>query len=229
MKRFWKFAGIATLIAVLGVAVVGAVAYAQEDGEGFPFDFRGKFKEALAEILGVSVDEYDAAVDQAQGQVVDEALAEGWLTEDQADMLKWRMDQAPDLGMRGMGKDFGGFDRGMFGRGDNLVSVAADELGMELTDLLTELQDGKTIADVAGEKGVDTQVIVDAYVAQVKENLDEGVAEGRMTQKQADYFLEQAGERATDQLNNTWEGGSRGFPGGGHPGRMPGLPGEGGA
>ena len=225
MKRFWKFAGIATLIAVLGVAVVGAVAYAQEDGEGFPFDFRGKFKEALAEILGVSVEEYDAAVDQAQGQVVDEALAEGWLTEDQADMLKWRMDQAPDLGMRGMGKDFGGFDRGMFGRGDNLVSVAADELGMELTDLLTELQDGKTIADVAGEKGVDTQVIIDAYTAQLKENLDEAVTEGRITQNQADYQLEKVEERATGQLDNTGLGG---FHGGGRHGGSRGFPGLGG-
>ena len=229
MKRFWKLAGIAALVAILGVAAVGAVAYAQEDGEGFPFDFRGKFKEALAEILGVSVEEYDAAADQAQEQVVDEALAEGWLTEDQADMLKWRMDQAPDFGMRGMGKGFGGFDRGMFGRGDNLASVAADELGMKLTDLLTELQDGKSIADVAGKKGTDTQVIIDAYQAQVKEQLDSAVEEGRMTQKQADYFLEQAEERATDQLDNTWEGGFRGFPDGGRPGRMPGLPGQSGA
>lgn len=229
MKRFWKLAGIAALVAILGAAAVGTVAYAQEDGEGFPFDFPGKFKEALAEILGVSVEEYDAAVDQAQEQVVDEALAEGWLTEDQADMLKWRMDQAPDFGMRGMGKGFGGFDRGMFGRGDNLASVAADELGMKLTDLLTELQDGKSIADVAGEKGVDTQVIIDAYKAQLKEQLDSAVEEGRMTQKQADYFLEQATERATDQMDNTWDGGFRGFPGGGHPGRMPGLPGQGGA
>jgi polyhydroxyalkanoate synthesis regulator phasin len=226
MKRFWKFAGIATLIAILGVAAVGAVAYAQDDGEGFPFDFRGKFKETLAEILGVSVEEYDAAVDQAQQQVVDEALTEGWLTEDQAEMFRWQMDQAPGFGMRGMGKGFGEFDRGMFGRGDKLVSVAADELGMELPDLLTELQNGKSIADVAGEKGVDTQVIIDAYKAQVKEQLDSAVEEGRMTQKQADYSLQQAEEHATDQLDNTWEGGFRGFPGGGHPGRMPGFPGQ---
>jgi hypothetical protein len=171
------------------------------------------------------VEEYDAAVEQAQDRVVGEAVDEGWLTEDQAEMLRWRMDQAPGFGMRGRDKGFGGFGRGMFGPGNSLVSIAADELGMSLTDLLTELQDGKSIADVAAEKGVDTGVIVDAYLAELKEDLDEGVAEGRITQKQADYALEQAEERAVDQLDNAWEGG---FRGGGHRGGMMGFPGMGG-
>jgi polyhydroxyalkanoate synthesis regulator phasin len=222
MKRVWKFVGIATLVAILGVAAVGAVAYAQDDGSGGPFDFDGKFREAIANILGISVDEYDAAVEQAQGQVVDEALAEGWLTEEQADLLKWRMEQAPALGKGRTPMGFGEFGHGMKGGGDNLLSIAADKLDMELTDLLTELQGGKSIADVAGEKGVDTQVIVDAYVAQVKENLDEAVAAGRITQTQADYQLQQMEQRVTDQLDNTGfdgfhsgrrHGGPMGFPG----------------
>ncbi len=225
MRKFWKIAGIATLVAILGVAAVGAVVYAQDDGTGGPFDFGGRFRQALADILGISVEEYDAAVEQAQDRVVDEAVDEGWLTEDQAEMLRWRMDQAPGFGMRGMDKGFGGFGHGMFGPGDNLISIAADQLGMSLTDLLTELQDGKSIADVAAEKGVDTGAIVDAYLAKLKDNLDEAVAEGRITQKQADYSLEQAEERAVDQLDNTWEDG---FRGGGHRGGMMGFPGMGG-
>ena len=225
MRKFWKIAGIATLVAILGVAAVGAVVYAQDDGSGGPFDFNGRFRQALADILGISVDEYDAAVEQAQDRVVDEALDEGWLTEDQAEMLRWRMDQAPGFGMRGMDQGFGGFERGMFGHGNNLVSIAADQLSMSLTDLLTELQDGKTIADVAAEKGVDTGAIVDAYLAELKTDLDEAVAEGRITQNQADYSLEQAEERAVDQLSNTWEGGFRDH---GHRGGMMGFPGMGG-
>ncbi len=227
MKRFWKFVGIATLVAVLGMAAVGAVAYAQDgDGSDWPFDFGQKFREAVASILGITVEEYDAAVEQAQEQVVDEALAEGWLTEDQAEMFKWRMDQAPGFGMRGMGKGFGGFDRGLFGRGNNLLSTAADKLDMSLTDLLTELQDGKSIADIADEKGVSTQDIVDAYITELKEDLEAAVEDGNMTQKQADWMLEQAEERAVDQLSSTWEGGFWGFPGGGRPGRMWGFPGQ---
>lgn len=225
MRKFWKIAGIATLVAILGVAAVGAVVYAQDDGSGGPFDFGGRFRQALADILGISVEEYDAAVEQAQDRVVDEALDEGWLTEDQAEMLRWRMDQEPGFGMRGMDKGFGKFGHGILGPGNNLVSIAADQLGMSLTDLLTELQDGKTIADVAAEKGVDTGAIVDAYLAELKTDLDEAVTEGRITQNQADYSLEQAEERAVDQLDNTWEGD---FRGGGHRGGMMGFPGMGG-
>jgi polyhydroxyalkanoate synthesis regulator phasin len=226
MRKLWKIVGIATLVAVLGVATVGVVAYAQNDDNGYPFDFAAKFKEALAGILGISVEKYDSAVDQAQKQVLDEAVSEGWLTQEQADLYQWRMDQAPDKGMWGMGKGFGGFGRGMYGPGNNLVSVAADKMGMKLTDLLTELQNGKSIADVAKEKGVDTQMIVDAYMAQVKETLDKAVADGNITQKQADYQLEQIKTRVTDQLDNTWQEFDRGR--GGRRGGMMGEPGMGG-
>jgi hypothetical protein len=227
MRKIAKIVGIATLVAVLGVAAVGVAAYAQDtSSSNTPFDFATKFKEALASALGISVDEYDAAVEKAQGQVVDEAVAEGWLTQDQADLLQWRMDQAPGPGMPGMGRGFGELGHGMMGGEDNLLSIAADQLGMKLTDLLTELQGGKSIADVAGEKGVDTQVIIDAYLAQIKTNLDEAVTAGRITQKQADYQLQQMEQRVTDQLNNT---GIEDFHGGGrHGGPMGGFPGLGG-
>jgi len=224
MKKVWKIVGIAALVAVLGVVAVGAVAVAQADTQSTePFDFAARFKAALADILGISVEEYDAAVDKAQEQVVNEAVAEGWLTEEQAELLRWRMDQAP--GGWGMGHGFGRGMRGFF-MGDNLLSIAADKLDMKLTELLTELQQGKSIADVAKEKGVDTQTIVDAYLAQIKETLDKAVADGRITQKQADYQLQQIEQRVTDQLDNTWPNGGRGF--GGHRGGMMGFPGLGG-
>jgi hypothetical protein len=217
--------GVATLVAILGVAAFGVAAYAQDE-ESSAFNFRTRFREAISGALGVSVEEYDAAVDQAQDQVVDEALAEGWLTEEQAELMKWRMDQAPGASMKGMGKGLRGFGPGMRGGGDNLVSIAADELGMSLTELLTELQAGKSVAQVATDKGVAPQTIANAYLAQIKEKLDESVAEGKITQKQADYQLEQAGERVTDQLDKTWEEGGCGFPGGGRPGPRGGFPGQ---
>lgn len=224
MKKIWKIVGIAAMVAILGVAAVGAVVYAQDDGSGGPFDFHGKFREAIAEILGISVDDYDAAVEQAQDQVVDEALAEGWLTEEQAELFQWRMDRAPTTRMPGLGPDMGKLGHHLIGGGDGLVSIAADEMEMSLTDLLTEIEDGKSIADVAEEKGVDTQTIVDAYLAQIQEKLDEAVAEGNMTQTQADYRLQQAEERVTDLLHSTGLGGLRG---GGRHGRPMGFPGEG--
>jgi hypothetical protein len=227
MKRVWKFVGIATLVAILGVAALGAVAYAQDDGSGGPFDFGGRFREAVANILGITVDEYDAAVEQAKGQVVDEALEEGWLTEDQAERMREQMDEGFEP--RGMDKGFMGPRGGLLGRGgDSLLGMIADEMDMSVRDLVAELQDGKTLAEVASENGVDAQEIADTYLAQLEEDLTQAVADGKITQNQADWMLEQATESVPDQLDSTWEDcGPHGFPGGGRPGRMGGSPGQG--
>ena len=233
MKQVWKIVGIAMLVAILGGAGVGAVALAQDTASATDgsFNFADKFREAIAGALGITVDKYDEAIKTAQAKVVDDAVSEGWLTKDQAEMLQWKMNQAPDSGMRVMGKGFGmGMaGRGMMGGGDNLLSVAAKQLDMSLTDLLTELQGGKSIAGVAKDKGVDTQTIVDAYVSQVKETLDKAVTDGRITQKQADYQLEQMKTRLTNQLDKIGiDLGRGGFPGGGHRGGGTGFPGMGG-
>jgi hypothetical protein len=227
MKRFWKIAGIATLVAILGVVAVGAAAYAQDDdGSGWPFDFGSRFRETIADILGITVEKYDAAVQQAQDQVTDEALAEGWLTEEQAERMRERMD--PGFGMRGMGKGFIGPRGGFMGRGgDSLIGMIAEELDMSMQDLCAELQDGKSLAEVASENGVDAQAIADAYLSQLEENLTQAVEDGKITQKQADWMLEQATESVQDQLNNTWEDRApHGFPGGRRPGGMWGFPGQ---
>ncbi len=227
MKRLLTVAGIALLVAMVGIGGASLVASAQDDtsADG-PFDFAARFKEALAGILGISVDEYDSAVDQAQQQVVDEAVADGWLTDEQAELMRWRMEQQAEKGFDGPGL-MGG--RGMGGRGlagrldrDELLSIAADKLGLSLTELLTELKDGQSIADLAKEQGVDTQVIVDAVMVEVKQDLDEAVADGDMTQNQADYQYEQIQERITDRLDDTHAG----MEPGGRPGRgMRGGPG----
>jgi hypothetical protein len=93
--------------------------------------------------------------------------------------------------------------------------VAADVLGMELSDLLAELQDGKSIAEVAEGLGVDPQTIADAHLAQVAESLADAVENERITQEQADSMLEHATETINDQL----EGACGGFPPGGFMGR----------
>jgi hypothetical protein len=212
------------------VVAAGAVAYAQDDeGEGWPFNFHQRFKEVLAGKLGVTVTEYDAAVEQAQGEVVDEALAEGWLTENQAERMRERMDQG--FGLRGRGKGLMGPHAGPLGRaGGSIIGKVAEELDMSARELMAELQEGKSIAEVAEEQGVDLQPVIDAYLEKIAERLQQAVEDGKITQKQADWMLEQAGKMIADQLDKSWEGrvpgGFRGCPGGGRPGRMRDFPGS---
>jgi polyhydroxyalkanoate synthesis regulator phasin len=211
--RFWKVAAVVAVVVVLGTAAVAAVAVAQEGTDGVKdwfVDLRQDFKEAVAGILGVSVDEYDAALDQAREEVLDKAVEEGNLTQQQADRIRDRAEEGFGPGMMGGGRGRGMMGRGMMGRGfglgmmgdsgDSLIAVAADKLGMTVDELTTQLKDGKTVADLAQEKGVDLQTIVDAFLASRQEWLSQAVTDGKITQEQADQMLENMREMIEDHL-----------------------------
>jgi hypothetical protein len=85
-----------------------------------------------------------------------------------------------------------------------VLKVAADTLGMKPADLLQELKDGKSIADVAKEKGVDEQKVVDAIVADGTAKLQEEITK---LPDQAKTAVEHDGLPE----------GPRGFGRGGHP------------
>ena len=163
--------------------------------------------------LGIGVDEYEAAADTARQQVLDEAVSEGVLTEEQAERMSERLAEGWGPGTMGA---FGGRHGGMMGRGGyggmmagsqgSLLTVAAEELGMSVEDLTAALQDGKSIAAVASEKGVDPQAIADAFMSERAEWLAEAVADGRMTQEQADYMLEHMEAQILEHLDAPFSG-----------------------
>jgi polyhydroxyalkanoate synthesis regulator phasin len=210
MRKFWKVAAIVAVVVVLGAAALAAVAVAQEGTDGVKgvfADLRQEFRDTVAGILGISVEKYDAALDQAREQVLDKAVEEGNLTQDQADRIRDRADQGFGPGMMGRGmmgrRLMGrGLGQGMMGDSDSsLIAVAADKLGMTVDDLKTQLKDGKTVADLAKEKGVDLQTIVDAFMAARQETLSQAVTDGKITQKQADQMLENMRAMIEDHLN----------------------------
>ena len=209
MKKFWKVAAVVAVVLVLGTATLAAVAVAQEGTDGvrdWYADLRQEFHQSVARILGISVEEYDAALDQAREGVLDKAVEEGNLTQEQADQIRERADDGFGPGMMGRG-----FGRGMMGRSlgwgmmgdsqDSLIAVAADKLGMTVDELTTRLQGGKTVADLAQEKGVDLQTIVDAFMAARQEALNQAVTDGKITQEQADQMLENMGDMIEDHLS----------------------------
>lgn len=120
----------------------------------------------------------------------------------------------------------GGPRGGHPGRGPG-IDAAAEALGMERDELLEQLRDGRTLAEVAEERGVSAQAVVDALVAEVREHLDEAVEDGRLTREQADERIAGATERITERVQEGHPGpGGRGHRGHG-PGGGPGLRGGG--
>ena len=113
------------------------------------------------------------------------------------------------------------------------MSDIATLLGMTSDQIWAERVQGKTLADLAKEKGVDTQKLVDVLVAQQKTMLDQAVTDNRLTQAQADKWLAWYAQSAALQLTEPYVpgsgmGGMRGGPGGhGGPGGPGGMRGPG--
>ncbi len=108
------------------------------------------------------------------------------------------------------------FARGRFGLANSVVSVTADVLDMDRTEIIAQLREGKSIADIAGDK---LDEIVDALVAKRQEKLNELVADGRLTQEQADALVALMKARITDRLSQPFT--PRGFGEGQCPGWGP--------
>ena len=94
-------------------------------------------------------------------------------------------DEQTDGGKPGRGHGF---------LGDAELQAAADALGMTTDELSTELQNGKTLQDLADAAGVDLQVVQDAinaaHAEEMRQRIEQAVADGTMTQEKADWLLE---------------------------------------
>ena len=87
------------------------------------------------------------------------------------------------------------------------VDIIAEQLGMTVDEVVAELQGGKTVADLAVEKGVALDTIVEALMAPRREALATAVANGRITQEQADTMLAQMQENIPEHLQQPWQPG----------------------
>lgn len=86
-------------------------------------------------------------------------------------------------------------------RGGCDLDEAAAAIGIEEADLRGAVDSGDTIADVAAANGVDVDVVIDAMVDAKAERISDKVAEGRITQEQADDKLAELETRITDRVN----------------------------
>jgi uncharacterized protein (DUF433 family) len=81
------------------------------------------------------------------------------------------------------------------------IEAAAEAIGVEPSELLSELRDGATIAEVAQEHGVESSAVVDAIVAEHRERLDQAVEDGVLTQEEADERAAELEERVAGFVN----------------------------
>jgi len=97
------------------------------------------------------------------------------------------------------------------------LEAAAEALGMTVGELRDALDEDTSIADVAAERGVDVQTVIDAMVAEATERIDEKVADGDIDAERAETLKAELAERITAAVNGERPAFGRFGPGG--PGR----------
>ncbi len=173
----------------------------------------------IAAAQGVPIDTLIATLATSAEQNIAEKVAAGELTQEEADerladltdRITERVNQAPGEGGRGGRR---GFRNG---------EAVAEALGLTTDELHEAREAGQSLADVAVAQGVSVDAVVTAIVDGVEDHLAEEVAEGGLTQEEADERLASAEERATDKVNAApGEGGPQGARGpGGRRGPAP--------
>lgn len=85
------------------------------------------------------------------------------------------------------------------------IKVSAETLDMPVRDFVKAMAAGQTPAEIAADHDSSGDALVAAIVAAEKARLDQAVADGKLTQEQADQILAKRSERAA-----TWV--ANGFP-----------------
>lgn len=96
-----------------------------------------------------------------------------------------------------------------------LVETTSDLTGLSVEEIAEQMRADETLtlASIASANGSSSAAVVDAAMVKVEERLSEAVANGRITQAEADEKLDQARERATALMDEPGLGGERGGPG----------------
>jgi hypothetical protein len=188
---------------VAAAAIAGAGGAIAADRIGSPKEESQAIVNDAAKQLGVTPSALSAALKKAIENRIDAAVAAGEITKAQGDELKSRIESG-DFPLFGF--PHRGFGHGVF---FGKLDAAASYLGITEAQLRSELDGGKTLAQVAKDHGKSVDGLVEALVAQLKQRLDADVAAGRITKTQEDQFLAEAKQRITDFVNGKGPGGKR--------------------
>lgn len=144
------------------------------------------FLNQLAQNLHIDRATLDAALKTTANQEVDKAVANGSLTQAQADQIKQHI--ASGQFPLGVGFHLGEKENGA--EACKTGSAFASALGISESDLRQALHNGQTPAQIAQAHGKSLQDVQNAIAASVKPCLDQQVQAGKITQQQEDQILQ---------------------------------------
>ncbi|WKZ81791.1 MAG: hypothetical protein QY307_06710 [Acidimicrobiia bacterium] len=86
--------------------------------------------------------------------------------------------------------------------GLKMIAEIGEFLGLDREEWKEALEEYDTIAEIAVANGSSGEEVVEHLLGLIGERLDEAVADGKLTQEEADEKLANAEERLTEMVNN---------------------------
>jgi hypothetical protein len=165
----------------------------------------GKSLADIAKDKGKSTADLKAAMKTAITTELDQQVKDKKLTADQRNQILGDIDaRLDDLINNTPPKGGPGPLRPGFGFGPGMsLSAAAKFLGLSDSDLRTQLRDGKSLADIAKDKGKSTADLKAAMKTAITAELDQQVKDKKLTADQEKQILGAIDARLDDLINNT--------------------------
>jgi uncharacterized coiled-coil protein SlyX len=185
----------------------------------------GKSLADIATAQGKTVDELKTAITDATTKQLDAAVTAGKLTKDQETKLLAGLASRLDDIVNGVHEPGGfgrfghggpGFGFGFGFGGPGLTSGIADVatyLGLKPADLATQLQSGKSLADIAKAQGKTVDGLKTTITDATTKQLDAAVTAGKLTKDQETKLLADLASRLDNIVNDVHEPGGFGWHG----------------
>lgn len=205
LKRLAIAAASATAVVGLVVAgLFGAGSLAQAQTPGDKSSRWERHDQLMAEKLGVTVEQLRAARKAASDQMIDEALARGAITAEQAQRLKERSG-GPPFGPPFLGRMGERVKAGVV----SIIDAAAKVLGVSSDQVRDGLRNGQSLAQQAQNKGISRDALKSGMQAEILAKIQEAQAAGRITAEQANRLrdgLSEQLDRAIDRVPGDGKG-----------------------
>ena len=158
---------------------------------GFGLDGGIDYDALLADALGIDVEELQSAREEAQSARLAEAVADGTLTQEQADLIQARVALKSYLDPQ---------------------ALFAEALGISVEQLQAYRDEDLSLSEILAEVGMTAAEVREAQQAATQAALEQAVADGVITQEQADQ-LQAGGFRGFGRFGRgpAHEGGRGGF------------------
>ena len=193
----WKSKKVAAISVAALVAVGGGVGGAVAASASDAATPKQAYLADAAQRLGVTPDALQSALKAAALDRVDAALAAGRITADQASRLKQRIQNGPGAGL---GQEGMGGLRGRLGL-RQIVKAASDYLDLKPVEILQQLRQGKSLADIAQAQGKTVDGLETAILTPIKARLDKAVANNRISSEQEQQLLDKLKTRLDTLVN----------------------------